>query len=250
MPERDRLEAGADEAALRGEIARQRKIIKALMDRAERSTGAQGSDFNRFQATVMLEQQVAQRTAQLDAALRENEKITRALLALQEQLREQSTHDALTGLYNRRYLANALENELLSAARRGHPLSLIMGDLDHFKAINDEHGHLAGDAVLRAFGALMRRHARGSDVCCRYGGEEFLLVLPQLARDGAVERAEQLRRALATARVPFGQTQLEVTASFGVSSLGHDGGSATELIRAADRALYAAKLAGRNRVGA
>jgi diguanylate cyclase (GGDEF)-like protein/PAS domain S-box-containing protein len=178
----------------------------------------------------------------------ERTRAERELQALQKILLEQSTHDALTGLYNRRYLEDALCRELISAERHGHPVSVIMGDLDHFKAINDRYGHLGGDEVLRVFGDLMKRHARGSDIYCRYGGEEFLLVLPQMAKDNAVERAEQLCRAMAAAPVLYGASAIAVTASFGVATFPRDGRTPDELIAAADNAQYLAKAAGRNRV--
>ena len=98
----------------------------------------------------------------------------RAVQVLQEELREQSIHDALTGLYNRHFLEESFGRELLLAERGGHPVSVIMGDLDHFKAVNDRYGHLAGDEVLRVFGTLLTNNARASDIVCRYGGEEFL----------------------------------------------------------------------------
>jgi diguanylate cyclase (GGDEF)-like protein len=121
-----------------------------------------------------------------------------------------------------------------------------MGDLDHFKVVNDEFGHLAGDEVLRVFGDLMKRSSRGSDIYCRYGGEEFLLVLPGMTVAGAVDRAEQLRIAFAAKTVSFGELQISVTASFGVAHFPLDGDSGDELIAAADRALYSAKASGRN----
>lgn len=242
MPERC---FGPGEQALQAEVARLNKIVRALMDRAERSASVQGSDFSLFQTAVMLEERVRSRTAELEIALRENERINRALRVLQEELRELSTHDPLTGLYNRRYLEVALGQELIAARRHGHPVSVIMGDLDHFKEVNDRYGHLAGDAVLRAFGERVKQHARGSDIYCRYGGEEFLLVLPQMALGPALERAEQLRDAVASASVPVVAERIAVTASFGVATFADvDGGE--ELIAAADRALYAAKAAGRN----
>lgn len=372
MPDPELPVFSQDEQALNGEIARLNKIIRALMDRAERSTSVQGSDFSLFQAAVMLEEQVRSRTAELEEALRENEKINRALReseakfrglvsqslvgiviieeekfsysnakfneifgysadeirrlgpldiaiendrplvaenirkrlsgevervdyvarglrkngdvidveihssameiggklalislvmdvtertraerevrALQERLSEQSTHDALTGLYNRRYLDEVLSRELILAERHGHPVSVIMADLDHFKSINDRYGHLAGDEVLRVFGDMLKQHARGSDIYCRYGGEEFLLVLPQMAEDNAIERAEQLRSAIAAAPVLYGATPITVTASFGVAAFPLNGRTSDELIAAADSALYAAKASGRNRV--
>jgi diguanylate cyclase (GGDEF)-like protein len=113
---------------------------------------------------------------------------------------------------------------------------------------NDRFGHLAGDEVLRAFGALLTRRARGGDVCCRYGGEEFLLVLPGMPAASAVARAEQLRRALAAAPIAYGRSQIAVTASFGIAVFPRAGWTAQELLASADSALYAAKTAGRNRV--
>ncbi|MCC6498442.1 MAG: GGDEF domain-containing protein [Propionibacteriaceae bacterium] len=344
------------------------------MDRAERNTSAQGSDFSIFQTTVMLEEQVRLRTAELEAALRENEKMNRALReseakfrglvsqslvgivliedgkfsysnakfdeifgyssdevrrmgplqvaaevdralvaenidrrlsgetdhleytfrglrknqavidiechssvmhvgerqllisllmdisertraeravqVLQEELRELSTRDALTGLHNRRFLEESFSRELLLAERTQVPVSVIMGDLDHFKAINDRCGHLAGDEVLRVFGSLMKHHSRASDITCRYGGEEFLLILPGLTEEGAIERAELLRLTMEATRVGHGAAQIAVTASFGVACFPRHGRTIDELIAAADSALYSAKAGGRNRVGA
>lgn len=364
--------------ALQGEIVRLNKIVQALVDRAERSTSAQISDYGRFQVTVMLEEQIRSRTAELQAALAENERITRSLReseakfhgvvnqsfagiaiiedgkfsysnarfdeifgyttdeirqlgpgdisaaedresveegmrqqlrgakdqaaseirgfrgfrglrrdgavidievhgsvmetsgkrvlisllldvtdrvriareleALKERLREESIHDALTGLYNRRYLNEFLDRELLVAMRVDHPVSAIMADIDHFKNVNDTYGHLAGDEVLRVFGNLMKRHARTSDICFRYGGEEFLLILPRMHQEIAARRAEQLRGALAATQISYGDSSISVTASFGVATFPGDGTTADTLVSAADNALYVAKNEGRNRV--
>ena len=361
-----------DEPDLPAEVVRLNKIIQALMDRAERNTSAQVSDFGMFQTTIMLAEQVRRRTAELEAALRENEKTSRALReseakfrglvsqslvgivliedfrfsysnakfdeifgysaeevrgmgplqtavesdrglvaenidkrlrgevsqlhyvfhglrkngavidiechssvmhvgnrsllislimdisertqaeravqVLQEELREQSIHDALTGLYNRHFLEESFGRELLLAERGGHPVSVIMGDLDHFKAVNDRYGHLAGDEVLRAFGSVLANHARASDIICRYGGEEFLLVLPGMTAEGALQRAEQLRQAMGATSVGHGESQITVTTSFGVAAYPTHGVTTDELIAAADDALYSAKAQGRNRV--
>lgn len=241
--------------ALRAEIKRQQKIIVALMNRAERRASAQISDFGLFQTTILLENQVRRRTEELETALRDNERITRNMreyererMTLQEQLRYQATHDNLTGLYNRHYLNETVVRELHLAKRHGYPISLVLCDLDHFKAVNDRHGHLAGDQVLRAFSALVTRKARQSDLCYRFGGEEFLLVLPRMPKNIAMERAEQLRAKLMAKAISFDGKVIFVTASFGVACQPTDGDNLGALVAAADRALYEAKAGGRNRV--
>ena len=360
------------ELDLAAEVARLEKINTVLMDRAERSTSVQGSSFSLFQTTVMLEQHIRRRTAELEEALHKNEQTNRALRAaearfhgivnqslvgialitdgrisyanpkmedifglgageavgldpmdlaaesdralvaknvrarmageadesaytfrgfrkdgvpldvevygnalqvddqrimvsiflditertriareneaLQVTLREQSTHDALTGLYNRRYLEEALGRELVVAKRSGHPVSVVMADLDFFKAVNDSFGHLAGDEVLKTFGELMRRSSRASDFCFRWGGEEFLLLLPHMSANDAANRAEQLRGAFATSGVVCDGVKIAITASFGVASFPPDGTTIDHLVNAADGRLYVAKTSGRNRV--
>lgn len=356
----------------RAEIARLNKVVRALMDRAERSSSAQSSDFGSFQTTVLLEEQVRRRTQELENALRENERITRDLrrseqmfralanqslvgigmiddglfsytnqkldeifgyspaemkqlrpidlavegdrqrvsrnlrrrlsgemdsiayqiqgvrkdggvidleihgsvmtidgkrvlitsvldvtervraqrkvLELKDALRDQAVHDQLTGLYNRRYLEETLRRELVRARRKGGILTAIISDLDHFKCVNDLHGHLAGDKVLRVYGEILKSHARASDVYCRYGGEEFLLLMPDMPLEAALDRAETLRHVTAAKPVRFGTRTIPVTASFGVACYPFDAVTGDELITAADQALYAAKKAGRNRV--
>ena len=373
MSERQRFRGDADAGLLLAEIARQNKVIQALMNRVERSgMGAGGSDYDAFQATVTLERQVRRRTAELEKALRENERMTRALResearfrsvvnqpmvgisivdngrfafanakheeifgysveelaglgpldlaaeedkpkvaehlrrrlsreaktvdytfrgrrkdgadvdveihssamdlgekrlfvsvvldvsdrmraeretqALYDLLREQSNRDALTGLFNRRYLDASLEREVVLAIRGGHCLSVVMGDIDHFKTVNDRHGHLAGDTVLSAFAAQMTKLCRITDLACRYGGEEFVLVMPGMAAAKAGERAELLRAAIEAMPVKHGDAVITVTASFGVASFPECGKTRGDLVTAADKALYAAKRGGRNQV--
>ncbi|MDD3354012.1 sensor domain-containing diguanylate cyclase [Zoogloea sp.] len=167
---------------------------------------------------------------------------------LHEQLREQANRDPLTGLYNRRYLDSTLERELARCKRDGHSLSVLLIDIDHFKRINDTYGHPAGDEILIRLAHLMGGMARSGDVVCRYGGEEFLLLMPAMPLEAALERAESLRQAFGGLEVPFGDFRLQASLSIGVAAYPGHGTSAESLIHHADDALYRAKRAGRNRV--
>ena len=361
------------EQDLRSEIVRLNKIIQSLMNRAERNTSLQGSDFNLFQTTIVLEEQVRRRTEELEASLRKNEHITRDLRESEEKfrglvsqslvgigiieddkfsyvnskladifgysideimqllplniivesdhpilrerirkiladdrkregafiyrglrkdgveihveatgtrmsisgkhaliftlmdiservraekevqelnirLRDQSVRDPLTGLFNRRYLEESLGRELIRAQRQNTSVSLIMGDIDHFKNVNDTYGHPAGDKVLKAFGELIKKYSRGSDIYCRYGGEEFLLVCPEMSSEKAYERAEQLRMEISATPIISDGAVITVRASFGIASYPQHGDTDNALISAADNALYEAKNAGRNQV--
>jgi len=166
------------------------------------------------------------------------------LVRTREQMRHYAEHDDLTGLWNHRIIVERLECEVERSRREGTPLSVILVDLDHFKRINDTHGHPAGDEVLRSAGAIFQQLVRNYDWVGRYGGEEFLLILPGTVYASACLRAEDLRAALETARIGDATEKIPVTASFGVASgysVGHE-----ELIQAADQALYRAKHRGRN----
>jgi len=182
------------------------------------------------------------------ADITERKRAEEELRALQAQLREEAIHDPLTGLYNRRFLEETLKRELARAEREGMPLSILLGDIDYFKQLNDTYGHQAGDEMLRALGDLLRGHIRNSDIPCRYGGEEFLVIMPDMPLQAAQERAEQMRNAFADLRVAYGGGQLGSTVSIGVSVYQGHGMTADELIGTADQALYEAKQAGRNRV--
>jgi diguanylate cyclase (GGDEF)-like protein len=172
-----------------------------------------------------------------------------ANLKLRESLKAQSIRDPLTDLFNRRYLTETLEREFARAQRSGAPVAVMMLDVDHFKRFNDSFGHDAGDAVLRELGAFFRRSIRTEDIACRYGGEEFCLVLPQMARDGARQRAESIRAGVARLEVRSGDRVLEpVTLSLGVALFPEDAGTIASVLAAADAALYQAKREGRNRV--
>lgn len=358
---------------LQGEIARQEKVIKALMDRAERSLSTQNSDFSLLQSTVMLEDQVRQRTVELESTLYRNEQVTRELreseakfqrlvehsmvgitltdnfhflyinpmfcqitgyseeelmymnpldlatpsrreeLAemidlglkgkkevvdffteimrkdgsivqveitgglpvsyngrpvlvnsivdvteriraeneiklLNARLKELVIRDPLTGLYNRRYMDDALTREFKRAERNGEKLSLVMCDLDHFKQINDKYGHQAGDEVLTSFASLLIRQMRDSDICCRFGGEEFLLLMFDANGGAASERIEHIRQSIEDEAIRFEEQVLHITASFGIAAYPENGTSPETLLASADAALYRAKQGGRNRV--
>jgi diguanylate cyclase (GGDEF)-like protein len=184
-------------------------------------------------------------------ALAAGEQLALALanLRLQETLRTQSIRDPLTGLFNRRYLEASLERELLRAARRSLPLAVLMLDIDHFKRFNDSHGHEAGDALLSKFAEVVRRTIRNDDIACRYGGEEFTVLLLETDADAALQRAEQIREAVAAMSVEHRREQLpHVTVSIGCAIYPRDGRTTEELSRRADAALYHAKRSGRDRV--
>lgn len=186
--------------------------------------------------------------SRLRSANAELERRVEEVHALQALLREQAIRDPLSGLYNRRYLDETLDRELARALREGYPVSIVMCDIDYFKALNDTYGHQAGDEVIRSLARFLREQARASDILCRYGGEEFLLVLPGMSPDNALERIDAWRKKLAERRVIFGPFELSTTVSFGIASYPAHGETPELLIAAADQALYLAKRKGRNRV--
>jgi diguanylate cyclase (GGDEF)-like protein len=172
-----------------------------------------------------------------------------ANVRLRETLRSQSIRDPLTGLFNRRYMEETLDRELSRAEREHCPLSLILLDIDRFKQYNDTFGHEAGDIVLSSLGALLRSASRAGDVACRYGGEEFVLILPAASLADAQRRAEEIRDAIRGLRVTHGGRPLEaVRCSMGVAAFPEHGGMSGALLRAADAALYRAKREGRDQV--
>lgn len=167
---------------------------------------------------------------------------------LQLQLREQAIRDGLTGLFNRRFLEETLEREMARAARDQTALSVVMMDFDRFKSFNDTYGHRAGDRLLQALGIILRTQTRGGDVACRYGGEEFVVLLPGAQLAAAIQRAEQWRATCENLRIPYEDQQLGATLSLGVASFPAQANDAESLLIAADQALYAAKRNGRNQV--
>lgn len=172
-----------------------------------------------------------------------------ANLRLRETLHQQSIRDALTGLYNRRYLESTLPREIGRAQRGGRPLAVFMLDVDHFKNFNDTHGHDAGDAALKALGKALRDNCRQGDIACRFGGEEFTLILPDADLPAAREWAERLMQRVRTMEVKAnGQTLPKIAISMGLALLPQHGEDAETLLQAADLALYDAKHAGRDRL--
>ncbi len=168
---------------------------------------------------------------------------------LQDLLQQQSFLDGLTGLWNRKYLNNRLEGELNLAKRYGRRLSVILGDIDHFKLINDTYGHLFGDYVIQRIAEALSRGARRSDIACRYGGEEFAFLLPGSSIGPSAVVAERLRVAIESEQFDVQGSQIQVTISFGVASTADLNPMTSEaILTRADRALYAAKESGRNRV--
>jgi diguanylate cyclase (GGDEF)-like protein len=169
---------------------------------------------------------------------------------LQDQLARNANVDVLTGAGNRRYFDQRAATELSRARRHGTPLSCVMLDIDHFKRINDTHGHPFGDEVLRRLGQLLTDTCRSEDIVCRYGGEEFVILAPGLRRDAAAALAERLRRAVAALelRAAAASDVVKITCSFGVAEVTPQTSSSAELVRDADKALYDAKHSGRNRV--
>jgi len=189
---------------------------------------------------------------ELRARLRAGRRILQlqaALLKSREDLQFEATHDPLTGLWNRRAIMDILRREMLRYQRTNSPLGVMMADLDHFKKINDSHGHLVGDSVLRESSRRLAETIRSYDSAGRFGGEEFLVVTPGCSASDVVSTAERIRTAVSTRPIGTDAGRIKATLSLGVASTEtlqtHD---AEVLLRAADNALYAAKAAGRSRV--
>jgi diguanylate cyclase (GGDEF)-like protein len=171
-----------------------------------------------------------------------------ASLKLREALKDQSIRDPLTGLYNRRFMHDFLELELQRARRANRSFAVMFIDLDHFKRFNDSFGHEAGDFVLQSFTKVLTSHFRGSDILCRYGGEEFALVLPDSTLNDAETRADDLRSKVRMLALSYRETALgPITCSIGIAEFPVDGSTAQELFRVADKCLYDAKALGRDR---
>ncbi len=168
-------------------------------------------------------------------------------LKLQDTLREQAIRDSLTGLYNRRYMEEIFATEIRRAMRQGLYIGALLLDLDHFKHVNDTLGHQAGDAVLRAVGLALQEQMRASDIVCRYGGEEFLILVPNVSLDTAIERAEVIRGVISRLQIVYqGHLVGPITTSIGIAIFPRHGTLVNEVLQQADTALYQAKQRGRN----
>jgi diguanylate cyclase (GGDEF)-like protein len=170
------------------------------------------------------------------------------LLVLQKELEEQAIRDSLTGLYNRRFLDETLSRELSRAERDKYSVSIVMLDLDHFKMFNDTYGHDVGDMMLKQLGKLLSSQVRAGDIACRYGGEEFVVVMPKASLSVAKQRANDWRMKFESQVLTHEGEILNGTLSAGVAVFPLHGTSSEEIIRKADQAMYSAKAAGRNLV--
>ncbi|MET4163284.1 diguanylate cyclase (GGDEF)-like protein [Marinobacterium sp. MBR-111] len=175
--------------------------------------------------------------------------LTLSKVVLQQALSRFSYEDALTGLNNRRFLDEMLSREVALAHRNHSPLTVMICDIDHFKRLNDTYGHAAGDEVLKSVARLLRTNFRETDIICRFGGEEFVVVMPAATLQDCQDRAEQLRASMASQTFTYGTEMIgPVTLSAGISALNPESDTADDLLRRADNALYQAKAGGRNRV--
>lgn len=169
-------------------------------------------------------------------------------LRLRESLRMECIRDPLTGLYNRRYMEESLEREARRAKRHNMSIGIIMLDIDHFKHFNDIFGHEAGDIVLKELGSFLRAHTRGEDIACRYGGEEFLVILPETPREVVIQRAQELHIGVKKLKIVYRGRLLHITISAGVAVLPDQSSNVKEVVKAADTAMYQAKEHGRDQI--
>ncbi|MDQ5985189.1 MAG: hypothetical protein CSYNP_00894 [Syntrophus sp. SKADARSKE-3] len=202
-----------------------------------------------FHLTMPESREYAEGTIELALVVTEYIALSLANLRLRERLRTQAIRDPLTGLFNRRYMEESLEQEFYRSDRKLHPVSIIMLDIDHFKMVNDQYGHDAGDALLKNIGNIVQNLVRKGDIACRFGGEEFIIILPETPLDVTVKRAEYFRSELkCDAFLYDGRKIGPITVSMGVATYPDHGRSVETIIRMADEALYRAKENGRDRV--
>jgi len=207
---------------------------------AAESVGSESDSLAHLQATI------AQQAAELSRIQGRLAEALKELESTNARLKETSFKDELTGLYNRRFLFVRLEEEISRHRRFGHPVAVVLFDLDGFKEVNDEQGHMIGDETLRDISQVLMRYSRGINVVARYGGDEFSILLVETSKAGATLYAERIRQIISNYPYTHG---MRVTASFGVASLPEDEAETSEeLVRIADEALYVAKRGGKNQV--
>ncbi|MFO7584215.1 MAG: diguanylate cyclase [Anaerolineales bacterium] len=202
-----------------------------------------------------LEERVDERTRELQDAQQKLQKANADLknqlaeiIALEQKVREQAVRDALTGLYNRHYLSEVLDAELSRAKRGSYTVAFLLVDLDHFKDVNDRYGHPAGDYALISAAQVILEHTRRSDTACRYGGEEFLIILPQITQEDAVRRANELCVNIENLDIEYEEQVIKLTVSVGVAIYPVHGENSDKILSAVDESLYSAKQSGRNQV--
>lgn len=206
-------------------------------------------EHNRLSGRIIVSRDITDRKQVEKDLLFANDRLHTQLIEirlLQEQLREQAIRDPLTDLFNRRYLDETLERELARAEREKYPLCIVMMDLDHFKTVNDVYGHEAGDVVLKSLAEKVMEQCRHGDFACRYGGEEFVLVMPNICIESTSKRARDLHQNIEKMNIAYGRFHLSVTTSMGIACYPAHGTTKEELLRAADKALYRSKHSGRN----
>ncbi|KPL73160.1 hypothetical protein ADM99_02640 [Leptolinea tardivitalis] len=184
----------------------------------------------------------------LNQANQELEKRIEEIQKLQHQLKEESIRDPLTNLYNRRYLMDAMQREFARARRDQYPVSIILADIDHFKRVNDTYGHLVGDGVLQQLSRILVSSFRLEDIVCRYGGEEFIIVMPDTTIETALSRIDSTRVLVESTILDISEQKVQITLSAGIAIFPDQGSDIDTVIKEADKALYRAKLEGRNRV--
>jgi diguanylate cyclase (GGDEF)-like protein len=230
---------------------RLRGALLAILDRALPPDGLRSATVappadSEIDSVPHLQATIARQAAELTRVQGRLDEALKELETTNARLKETSFKDELTGLYNRRFLFVRLEEEISRHRRFGHPVAIVLFDLDGFKEVNDEQGHMIGDETLRDIGQVLMRYSRGINVVARYGGDEFSILLVETSKAGATLYAERIRQIISNYPYAHG---MRVTASFGVASLPEDEVDTSEdLIRIADEALYVAKRGGKNQV--
>jgi diguanylate cyclase (GGDEF)-like protein len=209
---------------------------------------ASGECIGMFHIEWPMEVETNQEVQVLALSVPEHLSLALSNIKLRESLRHQSIRDPLTGVFNRRYMEETLDTEIPRAYRKNSKVGIMMLDIDHFKRFNDSFGHEAGDLVLLRLSTLLQSKIRGEDIICRFGGEEFVLILPDAKTDTLKQRAEDIRESVMKMKLEYNGVSLgAVTVSIGIAIFPNNGLTGEEVLLSADKALYIAKSEGRNR---